>query len=63
MKTVQEITATMTVNDAIRAAPATVAVFNEAGIDSCCGGALTIGEAARRHGLDVEALLEKLRRA
>lgn len=55
------ITPDMTVNDVVRLVPAAVRVLGEAGIDTCCGGALPLGEAARRHGLDVEALLETLR--
>lgn len=46
----------VTVNDAIRLFPETVAVFNAHGIDSCCGGAETIRAAALRDGADPEAL-------
>ena len=35
------------VNEVIRTHPATVEVFNRFGIDSCCGGAAPVGEAAR----------------
>jgi regulator of cell morphogenesis and NO signaling len=55
------ITAETTVNEAIRRVPASLAVFAGCGIDSCCGGALPIGEAARRHGVDAGALLERIR--
>lgn len=55
------ITAETTVNEAIRRVPASVAIFAGCGIDSCCGGALPIGEAARRHGVDTDALLERIR--
>lgn len=63
MKAELPIPATMTVNEAIRRFPATVAVFNEYGIDACCGGAVPIDEAARRDGADPEALLAALQRA
>lgn len=49
-----------TVNEAVQRFPETLAVFSEAGIDACCGGALPIDEAARRHGLDVPLLLRRL---
>jgi iron-sulfur cluster repair protein YtfE (RIC family) len=55
------ITAETTVNEAVLRVPASLAVFSACGIDACCGGSLAIGEAARRHGLDANALLERLR--
>ncbi|HEX2204528.1 MAG TPA: DUF542 domain-containing protein [Longimicrobium sp.] len=60
MKTQTRISGTMTVNEAIRRAPATLAVFKRHGIDSCCGGALPIATAAERHGARADALLEAL---
>jgi len=54
---------TLTVNDAVARYPRTVAIFNEFGIDACCGGAATIEEAARRDGADPDALAEAVRRA
>jgi iron-sulfur cluster repair protein YtfE (RIC family) len=53
---------TLTVNDAVARHPRTVAIFNEFGIDACCGGAATIEEAARRDGADPDALAEAVRR-
>jgi iron-sulfur cluster repair protein YtfE (RIC family) len=50
----------MTVNETIRRFPRTVAVFNAHGIDSCCGGALPVAEAAARHRIDLAELLEAL---
>ena len=38
---------TMTVSRTIRLFPVTVRVFNDFGIDACCGGELTIEAAAR----------------
>ena len=52
-----------TVTDAIRRFPATVAVFNDFGIDACCGGAVPIAEAAERDGADPGELLAALERA
>lgn len=51
------------VNDMVAANPATSAVFTRAGIDTCCGGGLPIAEAARRHGLDLDALVADLAKA
>ena len=53
----------LTVNEAIRLHPATVAVFNDFGIDACCGGAAPLAEAAARVGADPDALLAALRAA
>ena len=50
----------ITVNELIREVPLTIPVFNSFGIDSCCGGAVPVREAARRDGADVDALLAAL---
>ena len=57
------IDATMTVNDVVAAAPATVAVFNAWNIDACCGGAKTLATVAERHGFDLARLLAELNAA
>ena len=57
------ISAEQTVNEVIRTHPATVGVFNRFGIDSCCGGATSIQQAAIRDGADPEALLNALNQA
>lgn len=57
----QAIDADLTVNEAIRRYPATVAVFNDFGIDACCGGAAPLAEAAVRDGADLQELLRSLR--
>jgi regulator of cell morphogenesis and NO signaling len=62
MATTQTITPDLRVNEIINLFPGTLSVFHAAGIDSCCGGALPVTEAAQRHGLDPEQLLEELRR-
>ena len=51
---------TLTVNELIREIPATVKVFNQFGIDACCGGAVPIRAAADRDGADVDRLLAAL---
>ena len=60
MKTENQITPAMTVNTAVLLHPRTVAVFERHGIDTCCGGALPIEEVAKRHGLDLDALMAEL---
>lgn len=60
MTTKTPISPAMTVNDAILQHPRTVTVFEAYGIDSCCGGALPIEEVAKRHGLDLDALMAEL---
>jgi len=57
------IDASLTVNEAIRRYPATVGVFNDFGIDACCGGAAPLAEAAVRDGADPVALLDAVRAA
>lgn len=47
----------LSVNDAVRRWPGTVAVFNHFGIDACCGGASPIREAAVRDGADPDQVL------
>lgn len=63
MKDTIEITLSTTVNDAILARPVLLTVFEKYGIDSCCGGGLAIGEAARRHKVDPDELREALNAA
>jgi iron-sulfur cluster repair protein YtfE (RIC family) len=46
------ITCASVVNDVIQSHPATTNVFNKFGIDACCGGAVSIHEAALRDGAD-----------
>jgi regulator of cell morphogenesis and NO signaling len=50
------------VNDVLLDRPAAVTVFNALGIDACCGGALSLSEAADQAEVSVAALLEALER-
>ena len=50
------------VNDVIRDLPNALAVLRRHGIDSCCGGELTVGEAARGSGIDPYRLVSELRK-
>lgn len=64
MVTIKEkITQAMVVNDAIKLYPDTIGVFNKFHIDSCCGGAVSIEDAAKRDKADLNALLKKLNEA
>lgn len=50
-----------TVGDIASDLPGAAEVFRRSGISFCCGGTLSIAEAAARHGLSAETLLDDLR--
>jgi regulator of cell morphogenesis and NO signaling len=50
-----------TIGDIIARYPDTTPVFNRFGLDTCCGAGVSVPEAARRHGLDADAVLAALR--
>ena len=54
------ITSDMVINDVIKKHPATIKVFNEYKVDSCCGGGAPIETTAKRDGVDVETLMKAL---
>ena len=56
-------TAEATVRDAVLANPRTAAVFEEAGIDYCCGGDVSISAACARAGIAVDELLARIEKA
>ncbi len=58
----QKVTKDVVVNDCIRDFPNTIGVFTEFNIDSCCGGAVSIEDAAARDGADLEAMLAEINR-
>ena len=47
-------------NEVIRTHPESVAVFNQLGIDACCGGDASLAEAAQRDGVELRLLLARL---
>lgn len=51
---------TLTVNELMARHPETVAVFNQFGMDTCCGSGVVITDAAHRDGVNLEQLLEAL---
>ncbi len=55
-----ELSALAHVGDIAATLPGAAEVFRRNGISFCCGGAMPLAEAAAKHGLAVEALLEEL---
>ena len=59
----EELTLDISVHEAVHRFPATLAVFNELGVDTCCGGRMRIRDAAVNEGLDPHEVLERARAA
>jgi iron-sulfur cluster repair protein YtfE (RIC family) len=59
----EKITKDMVVNDAIKQYPGTIGVFTHFNIDSCCGGAATIEDSAKRDNAPLDELIEALNEA
>ncbi|HEU4629925.1 MAG TPA: DUF542 domain-containing protein [Gemmatimonadaceae bacterium] len=47
----------MSVNDVLLRHPKTMSVFNAFGVDTCCGGGVSLREAARAGGILPETLI------
>ena len=58
-----ELECTATVHDLMHRYPATRAVFERHGVDTCCGSRVSVEEAARRDGLDAAQLCAELQAA
>ena len=54
------LSAAITVNDLLRETPAAAAVLNRLGIDTCCGGSLSLADAAQSVGMPLAQLLAAL---
>lgn len=52
--------AVTTVHEAIRRVPGAADVFGSLGIDTCCGGELTLAAAAEHHDVALDRLLDAL---
>lgn len=52
-----EIDPTLSVNDVLRRWPFAVRTLNQYAIDTCCGGALSLADAARDAGVAVDELI------
>ena len=63
MQSTTQIDIASTVNEIVAQYPETITVFNQFGIDSCCGGGVPVVNAARRDGADLDALLAALQEA
>lgn len=48
------------VNDIVARHPTTRDVFHRFGLDTCCGGSLSVADAARAHGVDADTLCSEL---
>ncbi len=57
------VTKELVVNDCIKLYPNTIGIFTKFNIDSCCGGAVSIEEAAKRDGAELRALMAALNEA
>ena len=57
------VDATWTVDEVLLAHPSSAAVFNAFGVDTCCGGGASLGEAALHARITPRALLDALERA
>jgi regulator of cell morphogenesis and NO signaling len=57
-----DIAQEMTINHVLKLYPHVMGVFNTFGIDSCCGGARSLGTAAGEDGADIDELLKTLQR-
>lgn len=55
-----ELDCAQSVNDIITRHPTTIAVFNRFGLDTCCGGSLSVTDAAHANGVDPEILCSAL---
>ena len=50
----------MTLDEITNRHPTTIEVFNRFGMDICCGGGVTLSEAAERDGVSLRALTDAL---
>lgn len=58
-----DLDCSLTITAILERHPATLEVFNRFGLDSCCGGALSIEAAAKAHKIDSAVLCNALRDA
>jgi regulator of cell morphogenesis and NO signaling len=61
MNTISQIYPDTTINQIVAAVPNTLSVFQRFGLDTCCGGGLSLSTAVERHQLSLETLLAALR--
>ncbi|HEY0970718.1 MAG TPA: DUF542 domain-containing protein [Gemmatimonadales bacterium] len=58
-----QLDCSLSVNEIIARHPETTSVFNAHGVDTCCGGNLSVQEAAKRENVDASVLCDALGRA
>ncbi len=63
MRNLTGLDTTMTINEIVARFAETMPVFNRFGMDTCCGGGVTVDEAARRDGIEAEAVYAALHEA
>jgi iron-sulfur cluster repair protein YtfE (RIC family) len=57
------VAATETINELVARAPEVLPVLQRYGIDTCCGGSLSLETVAERHRLELSELLSALQEA
>ncbi len=50
----------LSINEIVAQHAETIPVFNKFGMDTCCGGGVSVDEAARRDGVEVDVVLAAL---
>jgi regulator of cell morphogenesis and NO signaling len=60
MQHISEFDPALSVNELLRRHPEAVRVLATYGIDTCCGGAAALAEAAKAEGADVSAVLASI---
>ena len=58
--TLKGITPDTSVNQLLELAPDAIEVLDELGIDSCCGGSLSLTEAAKDASVDFDSVYSRL---
>ena len=48
---------TWSINELLGRRPAAIAVLNAYGLDTCCGGASSLADAAREAGVELQSLI------
>ncbi len=61
MNTLSQIHPDRTLNDIVATLPEALPVLHGFGMDTCCGGGLTLATAVERHHLSLDAVLAALR--
>ena len=60
MKNNTTIDASWTVNDVIEKFPDAITTLNALGLDTCCGGNLSLAESAAEAGIDADKIIAEL---